>query len=551
MQLARFLPSVACQVILDPACGDAALLSAVKSVLDDSETLMLIGADIDPVALQHARERDLPRAEYINVDSVGPRDGKKPLKTWRQLLKRRNVTGIIANPPWGAELSHSRTQLKEFGYRLAVGQFDSFDIFVELSLGIAPAGAALAFILPDSLFMPEHEPLRRLLLQHTDLKLIARLGEGFFPGVYRGCAVVILRNQPADINSLVECFRLPREWRQAVLAGTELFARAQAAFTHLIPQERFATDEMSRFDIDLQESDTAVTRIVTQPMMPWTRWLQTGRGVEISKHGRIIVCPHCGFAIPQPNDLHNLTCNSCKQHFSSSDARSARIVRRLNTVSQSDMDLGTNWHPLIVGEDVDRYYCHPSREIRAGVHGINYKNLDLPIGRKLLVRKTGVGLKAAINESECLTNQVVFHYYVPRGQVAPPFLLDYVQGVLCSRVLYAYYLKRLGENEWRSHPYITQKIIGSLPIPDVSEGSWSWRQATAIADSARERQNMSITDHDNDVDLLIECLVAGLFGLTTPDCEWVMKVLDEAEPLEPVRTLHLSVGKVILPLRVD
>ena len=33
-----------------------------------------------------------------------------------------------------------------------------------------------------------------------------------------------------------------------------------------------------------------------------------------------------------------------------------------------------------------------------------------------------------------------------------------------SRVVYYYYLKTYGENEWKSHPYLTKEIIFSLPI---------------------------------------------------------------------------------------
>ena len=42
--------------------------------------------------------------------------------------------------------------------------------------------------------------------------------------------------------------------------------------------------------------------------------------------------------------------------------------------------------------------------------------------------------------------------------------LEYYLAMLNSRVVYYYYLKTYGENEWKSHPYLTKEIIFSLPI---------------------------------------------------------------------------------------
>ena len=63
------------------------------------------------------------------------------------------LTGVIANPPWGADVGFSPADLRALGYKLAKGQFDSFDLFVELCLSVAPEGAVLAFILPDAPFV--------------------------------------------------------------------------------------------------------------------------------------------------------------------------------------------------------------------------------------------------------------------------------------------------------------------------------------------------------------------------------------------------------------
>jgi hypothetical protein len=202
--------------------------------------------------------------------------------------------------------------------------------------------------------------------------------------------------------------------------------------------------------------------------------------------------------------------------------------------------------PLIIGEDVDRYQCAPSREIRLGVPGIDYKTPEVFERRKLLVRKTGVGLKAAIDETGAYTLQVVF-MIAPRLD-APPFVLEYLQGVLCSRIMLAYHLRRGGDSEWRSHPYVTPRVLKALPIPELVPGQWIWRQAQAIAEAVARRKPGAPPDDPSDV--AIERHVAGLYGLSAAQCGWVLEVLNQAQALEPIASLRLLSSEELEPIRV-
>jgi hypothetical protein len=206
---------------------------------------------------------------------------------------------------------------------------------------------------------------------------------------------------------------------------------------------------------------------------------------------------------------------------------------------------GAKWWPLIVGEDVDRHSCRASRAIRVGIPGIRYKRPETFARPKLLVRKTGLGVKAALDESGALTNQVVFHFLA--RPAAPPGILDYLEGILCSRVLLAWYLKRHGETEWRSHPYVTQHVIRNFPIPLPSSRA-EVAQAVAIAEAVCRRRR--VRHHDSEEDLEVERLVAGLFGLTQSDMRWVLDVIDSAQSVEPIRTLRLPSASLVVPRTV-
>lgn len=514
--------------VIDPACGDGALLRSVEKTTSHAQ-VRLGGIDIDATAIRKAARILAPGTILKHADALLPNGKSFTVEAgWNALFGNSAIAGVISNPPWGADVRQSPTELRQAGYKLAQGQFDSYDLFIELCLRIVPEHTILAFIIPDSLFLPEHKALRTLLLDRTQLHLIARLGEGFFDNVYRGTAVVVCETVKSRTPRPVECFSLRKDLRREVLQNVLSLHDAKTKLVHLVPQKRFEADPERQFIIDVSGEDVSHFRKVHAHRSHWANLLLSGRGVELSKSGAVIFCPKCAVARPKPRDKTVVRCEYCGALFACKTATCENIVKKSRVAWRG-------WKRLIVGEDVDRYSCRSSRIIKTNVPGINYKDSSTFEGTKLLVRKTGVGLKAAIDNSDAFTNQVVFHYR-PRSSRTPAFFLDYVLGVLCSRVMLAYHLKRTGDSEWRSHPYVTQKTIAELPVPVVSEGQWQWKQAKTIANAVAERRLNRSNSAAND--LYIDGLVAGLYGLDNGGCAWVLDVLNKAQPLEAIATMR-------------
>lgn len=158
------LQHVKSPLVIDPACGDGALL---KSVLRTKShfSIAVAGIDIDPGAIRQAK-RTLPTGTLLKVaDALQPGGrGSDVGSGWTGLIDAKRIAGVISNPPWGAGLEQNAPELRGAGYQLAQGQFDSYELFIELCLKVMPDHAILAFIIPDSLFLPEHRALRTLLL---------------------------------------------------------------------------------------------------------------------------------------------------------------------------------------------------------------------------------------------------------------------------------------------------------------------------------------------------------------------------------------------------
>lgn len=526
-ELVRENSASQCSAIADFGCGTGNLLLAARHQFPESK---LLGVELDEASTREAEARLGTAATLIAGDFLEPslEQGEVLSEYWLRRLSCQ-PDAVIMNPPWGAGHGLSKLGALSSGLALAWGQYDTYDLFCELALQILRPKGAFVFIIPDSIFLPEHQRLREMLANRTTITMIARLGEGIFPAVYRGCVVVAGRHAPAGVHHEVECLRITRSQRRLIQTGGSL-AECRKKSAHWVPQIRFIKDPQHRFDIDVSVNDTAMAKIIAVGGS-WTSPLNSRRGAEISKGGRVLICDRCASARPYPKSDHPI-CLKCGSSLSDNP----------RTIVADQPDSDGVWHPFIVGEDVGRYRAATRRWIRTDLTGINYKQPTRSGECRILIRKTGVGLHAALDSSGAFTNQVVFEYTLNPGAKFPFSYLHYALGVLCSRSLFAFHLKRGGDLEWRSHPYVTQKTLADLPIPLPKPGSHHWRQAAAIAEAV-------VTHVDGvDRDLQIEGLVAELFGLDEKDMEWVARVLSEAADLEAIKAMRVPSGVQIQPI---
>ena len=509
MQLLRHVPHAPVLRVLDPACGDGELLASIANV--SRRPVELWGRDVDPVAISTAKKRIKTKGDFAVADSLLP-------ATLRGLDWQPHA--VITNPPWGRPDKVSRRHIQGSGYEMATGQFDLYEVFVERLIKTFP-DVPMAFILPDSIFLPEHAKLRRFILKNSDICFLSRLGEGLFPGIHRGTVVLVLK-RGSDKYRGVECFRLQPNGRRAFLTEGASLEAMRASDSYIVPLERFESNPNQEFTLDIRPDETAVDKMIANGGFDWDCWLSIGRGIEIGKNGQTLRCSLCGThrAVPKKVAGQRTTCQACNIAFPP-DSQLRRIVRPRKIGSVS------SWNPIIVGEDVDRYRCEASREALPNVPGIRYKDPELMRKPKLLVRKTGVGLRAAVDESGSLTIQTVYHFVPKNGM--PTSTLYYLAGILNSKVMLAFHLRWSGEFEWRSHPYVTPSTIKTLPVPNPFVGGID------MTDSANEIASLAkLRSNGGNVESEIERLVEDLYGFTRRECIWTREVIGSAQSLRGI-----------------
>ncbi|EHK0063143.1 N-6 DNA methylase [Vibrio vulnificus] len=521
-------------LVLDPACGDGELLSAVSFACSNIEQFppMLYGIDIDPKSVDVAAQR-LPDT-FTGVSNNGLCPHSLPCdEGWDVLGKELGVNSdgfdlIIANPPWGADVSSYQALIEKSDFSLRYGQYDTSDLFIEMAYKQLKVSGVFAFIIPDSLFYQERCKLREFLVKNTEIRFIGRFGEGVFPGVNRACAVVICKKKNASKKHMVECVRISGENRKKLLSNVITFTEAEVKLSHLVPQERFLNNKDYIFNIDIDESLNQVYSKVLNMPMTCGNYLRGSRGVELSKKGNVTKCSSCGDWSPLPKK-EKYACKKCNYLNVVSEENKGVIIHKY--------DYGVS-RKLIVGEAISRYGLNNDLWIELDKKGINYKNLEVYSGNKIVVRKTGVGISATIDYGSCLTNQVVYMFKLKESVDNKTFIELFIM-ILNSRMAFFFVAMSNGEIEWKSHPYLTQKQILSIPAPKLEKLSEdNLTRAEKYANELREimRSGKAIP---NELDAKVERLVADIYGLGYEDYKCIFMAIAKSQELKSVKALKM------------
>jgi tRNA1(Val) A37 N6-methylase TrmN6 len=518
--------------VIDNAVGDGELLKAIAIELQKNkqiERMILCGVDIDHKALETSRQRletlrQITNLVLVNTNSLCPFDTEL-LQGWKRIFEEASVTDgfdcLIDNPPWGADISEYKDKIKPEYFTVMQGQYDSYELFIELALRVVRKGGYFAFITPDSILNHGKSSIRKLL-ESTEIKYIARLGEKIFPRINRACTLIICKNTlPSSANS-VDCFRLTKKDRRMILEGSMSFLEAELKSAHKVLQKRFASNQFNQFDIDLRESEATVLQKLRNGNGTLADALSSYRGVELSSSGMICKCPNCSTWAPLSRAF-SVKCQKCGNKYNPQLAEETTIVFT---------EPVPNSVPLITGSDLKRYVGTPTKWITTDKKGINYKCKSLYEAPKILVRKTGVGLTATLDYSSSYTTQVV---YIFRTKSATCPDLEFFIALINSRAYYFYLAKSFGELEWRSHPYLTQSQILSLPLPNLnSEHNKDTIQGivSLLRPALKDGKKPS-----REIDLKLELLIGKLFSLTKNDYKIIFNAIEESDELLPILDL--------------
>jgi DNA-binding XRE family transcriptional regulator/tRNA1(Val) A37 N6-methylase TrmN6 len=500
--------------ILDPACGEGSLLFSASKELSHSKTA-LFGIDIDSKATDFISKKGITA---FNQDAICPSEKLVVEDYWHKAFGTIDL--IIANPPWSSDRIYPQKELKRNGYHLDCGQYDAYSLFIELAYRLLKNGGFAAFIVPDSLFTSQNSSLRKFLSEKTHIHFLARLGEKFFPKVSRSTALLIFEKRVPNEESICKTLRLNDADRKMILSDPSTFYRIYEKKARNVRQSSFAKEPNYQFVLDVKFDELSTIKKIKKLGSSLSKYFKYGRGVEISKHGTILTCPNCHKSFSASRHIFkNAICPFCGANIDYTQIES--IISEKKTKS---------YKPIFVGEDIQRLRLLPCKYIKPDIQGLKYKKGSLYLGPKLLVRKTGLGIKAVVDTSNSYTNQTV-HILSPLNDNVDSY---YFAGMLSSRTVYYFYTKIYGENEWKSHPYITKKIIMSLPIRDPATIS------PQLVEKISALTRTISLDYSLENDIALEKLVFEAYELNEEDIEKIRDSMDSLPDLGAINMMRFN-----------
>lgn len=504
--------------VLDPACGEGALLVAMSEEMKAKGLYYGIDVDKDTIIKNTANLN--VNATFILGDFILPQNEKSSWEYWKEEIGTINC--IIANPPWSSDKLYEKEKLRKAGYKHIEGQYDAYVLFIESCLKLLEDNGICAFILPDSIFAGENKKLRKMLCKKTSICVVARLGEKLFKDVNRATSVLILKKKKPAEDSLTKCFRLSTDERKMFLKDSIDLYECYHKSVHTVKQSRFAETEECLFDLDILEEDEQLIKKIESDKIKWREIFSFGRGVEISKTGKVVVCQKCnmaqGFTNKQEKERQK-KCRNCGETIQINKDSIQKIV--------FDEENDKKMKKIYVGENLHRYEFRGNRYIRLDVPGINYKNSALYVPPKILIRKTGLGIDACIdNESTYISQTIYSCQYLDKENETP---MEYYLALLNSRVIYYYYIKEYGENEWKSHPYFTKDILFSLPIKKYVK--------TELTEQIVFLAKKMLQKYDRTIDLALESKVMELYELTEQEKAKIKKAINELPNLGAINEM--------------
>lgn len=526
---------------IDPACGDSILLRSFANELLNNRTKNLpkiFGVDKDINAIVSSTSKFADKSlikfntTFIHTDGLFPVNGKNSIEGWSELrkdIKSKNGFDLtVSNPPWGSELNGYDPLTLNFNFALARGQFDVFDLFVEVILNNLNENGIYGLILPDSVFSQEQARFRCLLAKNTTIHLIARLGEKIFPEINRACVIIVGTKAIAKSNHQVDCFRLSSNFKRRVISNELSLEEVEKELLHKVPQSRFFENDNCIFDIDLKTVEQKTFDKIQVNSLTLKTYVKNTRGAEISKKGVVCQCPNCKHWMPYPK-AKQPKCNNCNVALSIETITKEKIILNHNGVGNLK---------LKVGEDLFRFTSLSKSWINTLKEGINYKDLSIYNGDKILVRKTGVGITASLDYENSVTNQVVYILKL-KPAFEKKLSLEFVLAVLNSRAMTYYLIKKFGENEWKSHPYLTQTMLVNLPFPKIDfDSAVTKKMINSVTKIIRNEVTHSVEKNISKAnDLFIERVVAHIFKLNQTDYKAIFETLSSSEQLIPIRRL--------------
>ncbi|MHA1532704.1 MAG: Eco57I restriction-modification methylase domain-containing protein, partial [Candidatus Heimdallarchaeota archaeon] len=354
---------------------------------------------------------------------------------------------VVGNPPYlfiRAIPQDYRKFIEKLPLETNKGQYDYYQIFIELGIKNLKEGGKMGYIVPDSLLaLSNRKLLRKYIFNHTKIKEICVVGSCFKDPVVSNI-ILVLQKEGIELQRLNNKIIVSKVLKNDQIENS------------LIQKDLVEWDY--KFLIHLNQKDREILKLLNSKfanlkdlMIDSQFEISLNRGVELGKEGEIIYCDLCNRHLPLPKG--SLFCTIC-----GSDLNPNAIEKIV--VASIPKGLESSYKPFIYS--LNRYFIKEYRFIKVNVDGINYKDLSSYRDRIVIRQLSQDNLICAAYETDALSSQSIYNVKIYETSIAE-FNHYYLLGLLNSRLLSFYFLKTFGSYK-TLFPRILIEKLKTLPI---------------------------------------------------------------------------------------
>ncbi|MBY8980546.1 MAG: N-6 DNA methylase [Candidatus Lokiarchaeota archaeon] len=386
------------------------------------------------IIIKNKKDYDVPKFNILNKDTL-------------QLNINTKYDYVVGNPPYLFIRSipqEYRNFIEKLPLETNKGQYDYYQIFIELGIKLLKRNGVLGYIIPDSILaLSNRKILRKYIYDSTKIIEIYYSGPQFDKPVVSNI-ILTLEKETDDIK---------RKLNQIIIK----FPLTQSQPDNIILQNLIENWDYE-FLINLNKRDIEILVHLNSnfpklsDLMNDTRFkISLKRGVEIGKNGCVIYCETC--QIYQPLPKKHLVCKTCGSPLNEKFIDNM-ILENIPEGHQEEFQ-----HFLY---SMNRYSANNFKYIRLGMKGINYKGENTFKKRIVIRQLSQENLICATYNENAWTSQSFYNLEIIRNQVLE-FNHYYLLGLINSHLLSYYFLKSFGSYKIL-FPRILIEKLKNLPI---------------------------------------------------------------------------------------
>ncbi|MFX1572400.1 MAG: Eco57I restriction-modification methylase domain-containing protein [Promethearchaeota archaeon] len=415
---------------------------------------------------------------------------------------------VIGNPPYLfiRDIPYAHRKIIEEGkFVTKKGQYDYYQMFIEIGINLLNINGKLGYIVPDSILaLSNRSVIRKFIYETTKIKEIYYTGPKFEDPVVSNIILVLKRER--DNNA--------REQNKIKIRFTNKEETQ-------IRQEKFKIWDY-KFLIHLNETDIQIIKYLNTKF-PKLKDLNNiegfkiniSRGVELAKTGEVIYCELCKSYFPVPK--RRLECPNCKSKLNSEKIEGI-IYDKIPNNSNGDFKLFIY--------SIERYRIKDYRFIDITKDGINYKDLNI-YDNRIIIRQLSQNnlICATMDEKLSLTSQSLYNLKISQSPIKE-FNNLYLLGIINSLLLSFYFIKVFGSYK-KLFPRILIEKVKDLPIK-IPQSDIERELASKIARKVKKLLEVNGYKNKNFEKLQqeIDFLVFALYKISNLQSQYILEFME-------------------------